>query len=46
MKWRDFKDELMKDPAVKQAYENLEPEYGLVRALLERRVQKGKQLFF
>lgn len=41
MKWHDFKNELMKDPAFKQAYEDLEPEYQIVRAIIERRIQKG-----
>lgn len=41
MKWHAFKNELMKDPAFKQAYNDLEPEYQIVRSIIERRIQKG-----
>ncbi|KFD40858.1 XRE family transcriptional regulator [Peptococcaceae bacterium SCADC1_2_3] len=40
MKWRDFKNELMKDSAFKQTYDDLEPEYQIVRFIIERRTQK------
>jgi len=40
VKWRDFKNELMKDPAFKEAYDDLEPEYQIVRFIIERRTQK------
>ena len=40
MKWRDFKNELMKDSAFKEAYDDLEPEYQIVRFIIERRNQK------
>jgi len=41
MKWNDFKNKLMEDPAFRQAYEDLEPEYQLVRAIIEQRKLKG-----
>lgn len=41
MKWRDLKNELMKEPAFKQAYDDLEPEYQIIRSIIERRIQKG-----
>jgi predicted transcriptional regulator len=40
VKWRDFKNELMKDSAFKQTYDDLEPEYQIVRFIIERRTQK------
>lgn len=40
MKWRDFKNELMKDSAFKEAYDDLEPEYQIVRFIIELRNQK------
>jgi predicted transcriptional regulator len=40
VKWRDFKNELMKDSAFKEAYDDLEPEYQIVRFIIERRNQK------
>ena len=41
MKWNDFKNKLMEDPVFRQAYEDLEPEYQLVRAIIEQRKLKG-----
>ncbi|MDH7578298.1 MAG: helix-turn-helix transcriptional regulator [Bacillota bacterium] len=41
MKWNDFKNKLMEDPTFRQAYEDLEPEYQLVRAIIEQRKLKG-----
>lgn len=41
MKWHEFKNKLMEEPAFKQAYDDLEPEYQLVRAIIEQRKLKG-----
>ncbi len=41
MRWSEFKKDLMKNPAFRQEYENLEPEYQLVKAIVERRKLKG-----
>ncbi|AEG15555.1 MULTISPECIES: helix-turn-helix domain-containing protein [Desulfofundulus] len=41
MKWSDLKNELMEDPAFRQAYEELEPEYQLIRAIIKQRKLKG-----
>ncbi|KUK32065.1 MAG: Helix-turn-helix domain protein [Thermoanaerobacterales bacterium 50_218] len=41
MKWSEFKKDLMKNPAFREEYENLEPEYQLVKAIVERRKLKG-----
>ncbi|MBE3584988.1 MAG: helix-turn-helix transcriptional regulator [Thermoanaerobacter sp.] len=41
MKWSDFKNEQMEDPAFRQAYEELEPEYQLIRAIIKQRKLKG-----
>lgn len=36
-----LKNKLMKNPAFKQAYDDLAPEYQIVRSIIERRIQKG-----
>lgn len=41
MRWSEFKKDLMKNPAFRQKYENLEPEYQLMKAIIERRKLKG-----
>ena len=39
--WKDFKKELLKDPNVKKEYERLQPEYAVIRAMIEARINKG-----
>jgi transcriptional regulator with XRE-family HTH domain len=39
MKWRDLKAELLKNPDFKREYDALEPEYRLLKAIVERRVE-------
>lgn len=39
--WDKFKKELLKNPAVKQDYLKLEPEYRLARELLKARLQNN-----
>jgi len=41
VKWRDLKAELLKNPDFKNEYYALEPEYRLLRAIIERRVKMG-----
>ncbi|MGB9858870.1 MAG: helix-turn-helix transcriptional regulator [Moorellaceae bacterium] len=41
MKWEELKDQLMKDPAFRKEYEELEPEYQLVRSIIQQRIAKG-----
>lgn len=41
MKWEEFKNKLMKGPAFCQAYDDLEPEYQLVKSIIEQRKLKG-----
>lgn len=36
-----FKKEMLKDPEIKAAYDALEPEYAVIRAILEARMKKG-----
>jgi ribosome-binding protein aMBF1 (putative translation factor) len=36
-----FKTELFKDPEFKKAYDALEPEYTLIKKLIENRINKG-----
>lgn len=38
--WNEFKKELLKDPAIKQDYKKLEPEYKLARDILRARLNK------
>jgi transcriptional regulator with XRE-family HTH domain len=33
----EFKEELMKDPEFRKAYEDMEPRYAMIRALISRR---------
>jgi ribosome-binding protein aMBF1 (putative translation factor) len=39
MKWRDLKAELLKNSDFKREYDALEPEYRLLKAIVERRVE-------
>jgi len=41
MKWYDFKNELMKDPPFKQAYNDLEPAYQIVRSNRSQGLPQG-----
>ena len=36
-----FKDELLADPAMRQAYEAMEPEFEIARAIIRARVARG-----
>jgi ribosome-binding protein aMBF1 (putative translation factor) len=41
MDWKELKAQLMKDPEFKKEYEALEPEYRLLKAIIEQRLKKG-----
>lgn len=41
MNWRELKEELMKDLEFKREYDALEPQYCLLRSVIERRLEKG-----
>jgi transcriptional regulator with XRE-family HTH domain len=41
MNWQELKSRLLKDPAFKEEYDALEPEYRLLRAIIEQRIKKG-----
>ncbi|OIQ59943.1 helix-turn-helix domain-containing protein [Neomoorella thermoacetica] len=41
MKWEEFKNKLMEEPAFHQAYDDLEPEYQLIKSIIEQRKLKG-----
>lgn len=41
MTWEKHRKELMKDPAVRRAYLELQPEFAIVRKIIEARVKKG-----
>lgn len=38
--WKDIKKELLKDPEVKRAYDELEPEYQLASSLIQARIER------
>jgi len=39
--YKNFKKELLKKPAVKRAYDNLESEYSLIETIIEKRINCG-----
>ncbi|EKD84529.1 MAG: transcriptional regulator, XRE family [uncultured bacterium] len=39
--FKDLKKELLKDPEIKQAYQELEPEFALIEAIIKKRLEKG-----
>jgi transcriptional regulator with XRE-family HTH domain len=41
MKWEEVKDELASNPEFREAYEDLEPEYQLVRTIIKQRTMKN-----
>ena len=40
-KYQDFKNKLLKDQEIKQAYDELEPEQQIIQAVLTLRLKKG-----
>ena len=41
MKYSDIKKKYLSDPETLKAYEDLEPEYQLIRAIIEARLEKN-----
>jgi len=39
--FKEFKKELLKDPEVKKAYDDLGPEFELIKAMIKKRLKKG-----
>jgi len=39
--WRDYADRQLKDPAFRAEYEALEPEFSLIRQLIDLRIRRG-----
>lgn len=39
--YKNLKQNLLKDGEIKKAYEELEPEFELIRALIRKRIKKG-----
>lgn len=39
--WREYVDEQMKNPEFRAAYDALEPEYTLIRELIDLRIKRG-----
>lgn len=41
MTWEEHRKQLMRDPKVRQAYLELQPEFAIVRKIIESRVKEG-----
>lgn len=41
MTWGEHRKQLMKDPKVRQAYLELQPEFAIVRKIIESRLKEG-----
>jgi ribosome-binding protein aMBF1 (putative translation factor) len=39
--FKTFREEILKDPQIKAEYDRLQPEYALIQAIIDVRVQKG-----
>ena len=39
--YKQVKTELLKDPKIKQAYDNLEPEFALAEQIIKKRLELG-----
>ncbi|KKT35742.1 MAG: Transcriptional regulator, XRE family [Parcubacteria group bacterium GW2011_GWA2_44_12] len=39
--YRQLKSQLLKDKEIKRAYDALEPEFALISALIQKRIEKG-----
>lgn len=37
--WKDFKQELLKDPEIKKGYDKLGPRYEIIKKLIELRIK-------
>jgi predicted transcriptional regulator len=40
MTWKEHKEEMLKDPKFKQAYDDLEPAYEIAKILIQARLDK------
>lgn len=41
MTWKEHRRQLMKDPGVRQAYLELQPEFAIIRRIIEARIKEG-----
>ncbi|MDO8876381.1 MAG: helix-turn-helix transcriptional regulator [Pseudolabrys sp.] len=41
MKWKEFKESLLKDPEVRKEYDALEEEFALIEAVAKARLRSG-----
>ena len=39
--WNEHKKELMKDPGVRKAYQEFQPEFAIIREIIRARVERG-----
>jgi len=39
--FKDFFDEVMKDPEIKAEYDRLGPEYEIIKAIIKKRIEKN-----
>ena len=41
MDYNEFREDILKDPAVRAEYEKLEPEFQIIRAILDARIEQN-----
>lgn len=39
--WKEYRRELMEDPEVVKAYQELQPEFAIIKKIIEARVKRG-----
>jgi len=39
--YASFKKQLLKDPEIRKAYDDLEPEFALIESIIKKRIEKG-----
>ena len=39
--YASFKKQLLKDPEIQKAYDDLEPEFALIESIIKKRIEKG-----
>lgn len=39
--WKKIKNEMLKDPEFKKAYDDLQPEFDLIKLMIQKRIDEG-----
>ena len=39
--YTSFKKQMLKDPEIRKAYDDLEPEFALIESIIKKRIEKG-----